>query len=104
MGTPLRRRAAAAVSAPFERDPVGRLLDDLVIAAGDISPDEESLLAAIRKRLKLMERRKGRAAALEAAKRVRQNLASGHRGRGQPCAEARIELTRRPAYASTNPS
>jgi hypothetical protein len=72
MGAPLRGRARPYISADSERDPIGRLLDDLVVAAGDISPDEESLLEAIRKRLEMMEQRKGRAVALEAAKRVRQ--------------------------------
>jgi hypothetical protein len=84
MGTPLRRRAGPGASAHFERDPIGRLLDDLAVAAGDISPDEESLLAAIRKRLKLMERRKGRAAALEAAKRVRQIWLQAIEGEDSP--------------------
>lgn len=49
---------------------VNQLMTDLADAAGALSPDEARLLAAIQRRLEVIERTRGRKAALAAAREV----------------------------------
>jgi hypothetical protein len=73
VGAPLRGRAGASAPPPPEpEDAIARLLDELVFAAGELSPDEARLLLAIVRRLERLERDRGPQAAREAADRIRQ--------------------------------
>lgn len=55
-----------------DENAIVRVLEDIIEAAGDISPDEIRLLTVIADRLERLNRSRGHEAAMTAARRIRQ--------------------------------
>ena len=72
MGAPLRGGRGELETGPLDLGPIGNVFEDILDAAGDVSEGEVQLLAVIRRRLAILERRRGLKAALEAARQIRQ--------------------------------